>query len=188
VPPIILQMINFKQMLNKFDLSSVTQVLTGAAPLGAETYVALSELYPSWHLSQGYGLTETTSAVSLTSTRYPFPGSPGQEARLISLRDGSDITKCGEAGELLVRSPSVTSLGYLHDDKATQETFRALDGGWMRTGDEAMFVRNTNSADGEEHLFIIDRIKELIKVNVRISVCLTGAHPLLLNKSSPLSY
>jgi hypothetical protein len=51
-------------------------------------------------------------------------------------------------------------LGYLNNDKATKETF---EDGWMRTGDEAVFRKGPK---GTEHVFIVDRIKELIKVKV----------------------
>lgn len=110
----------------------------------------------------------------MTSALDIFPGSsgslaPGVEARIISLSDGSDIDEYGKTGELLIRAPNVTNLGYLNNEKATAETFGSGKDAWLRTGDEAMFVKNPNG-DGNEHLFIIDRIKELIKVNVRISV------------------
>lgn len=109
------------------------------------------------------GLTETSTVVSSTSQDDIFPGSsgsllPGAEVRLVS-PDGEEITGYDQPGELVVRSPSV-ALGYLNNDKATEETFR---NGWMYTGDEAVFRL---SPRGNEHVFIVDRIKELIKVKV----------------------
>lgn len=83
---------------------------------------------------------------------------PGYEARIIS-PEGQEITSYDTPGELVVRSPSVVP-GYLNNDKATKETF---EDGWMRTGDEAV-VRV--GPKGTEHVFIVDRIKELIKVKV----------------------
>lgn len=79
--------------------------------------------------------------------------------------EGVEITGYDQPGELVVQSPSVV-LGYLNNDKANKETF--LDdtdgkGRWMRTGDEAV-IRKAPS--GHEHVFIVDRIKELIKVKV----------------------
>ena len=59
----------------------------------------------------------------------------------------------------MVKSPGVV-LGYLNNHQANKETFQD---GWMRTGDEAV-VRK--SPQGNEHIFIVDRIKELIKVKV----------------------
>ncbi|EED18837.1 AMP dependent ligase, putative [Talaromyces stipitatus ATCC 10500] len=188
VPPIIIQILNNKPFLDRFDLSSVSEVFSGAAPLGVETYRALLKNYPSWYICQGYGMTETTSAVSMTSALDIFPGSsgslaPGVQARIVSLSDGSDISEYGKAGELLIRAPNVTSLGYLNNEKATVETFGSGKDAWLRTGDEAMFLKNPNG-DGNEHLFIIDRIKELIKVNghqvapAELEACLIS-HPLI---------
>ena len=81
---------------------------------------------------------------------------PGAEMRLVT-PDGVEITGHDQPGELLVRSPSV-ALGYLHNPEATRETFQH---GWLRTGDEALIRL---SPRGNEHVWIVDRIKELIKV------------------------
>lgn len=74
--------------------------------------------------------------------------------------EGNEVTGYDQPGELLVKGPAVV-LGYLNNDKANTETFQD---GYMRTGDEAV-VRKAPS--GNEHVFIVDRIKELIKVQVR---------------------
>lgn len=78
--------------------------------------------------------------------------------------EGNEITGYDQPGELLVKSPSVV-LGYLNNDKANKETFQD---GYMRTGDEAVFRK---APSGHEHVFIVDRIKELIKVKVRDNRC-----------------
>lgn len=78
--------------------------------------------------------------------------------------EGQEITTYDTPGELVVRSPSVV-LGYLNNEKATKETFRD---GWMHTGDEAVIRQNPKTKS--EHIFIVDRIKELIKVKVRIPI------------------
>ena len=85
---------------------------------------------------------------------------PGVKAKIISA-EGKEITEYDQPGELVVHSPSVV-LGYLNNEKANKETF--IDG-WMRTGDEAVIRK---SPQGHEHVFIVDRIKELIKVKVSI--------------------
>ena len=98
-----------------------------------------------------------------TATHDVFFGSSGSlipavEAKIVS-PDGTEITKYDQPGELVVKSPGVV-LGYLNNPKANKETFQD---GWMRTGDEAVVKK---SPLGNEHIFIVDRIKELIKVKV----------------------
>jgi ribosome assembly protein SQT1 len=167
VPPIIIQLTKNQSACSKYDLSSVRGVFTGAAPLGAETAEDLQKIYPSWKIRQGYGLTETCTVVCSTADHDIFFGSsgsliPGYTAKLLT-PEGTEITGYDQPGELVVQSPSVV-LGYLNNDKANKETF--LDdtdgkGRWMRTGDEAV-IRKAPS--GNEHVVIVDRIKELIKV------------------------
>lgn len=167
VPPIIIAMVKNKQALSKFDLSSVREIFTGAAPLGQETAAELSKQYPKWDIRQGYGLTETCTVVCSTSPKDIWFGSsgclvPGMEVKIVTV-EGNEVTGLDQPGELLVKSPSVV-LGYLKNDKATQETFVDMpEGRFMRTGDEAVIKK---SPDGNEHIWIVDRIKELIKVKV----------------------
>jgi len=161
VPPIIIMMTKGKAICDKFDLSSVKQIFTGAAPLGGETADDLQKQYPRWMIRQGYGLTETCTVVCSSAWDDIWFGSsgcllPGYEAKLLT-PEGEEITEYGKPGELVVRSPSIV-LGYLNNEKANKETF---EDGWMRTGDEAMIQK---SANGNEHVWITDRIKELIKV------------------------
>jgi len=171
VPPIIINMVKNTDVLKKYDLSSVQEIFTGAAPLGKETAEELSVQYPSWHVRQGYGLTETCTVVCSTRPTDIWFGSsgclvPGIEAKLMSI-EGVEITGYDQPGELLVKSPSVV-LGYLKNEKANKETFvDEAEGRFMRTGDEAVFKKNP--ATGNEHVWIVDRIKELIKVNVHFS-------------------
>ena len=109
------------------------------------------------------GLTETCTVVCSTAPNDVWFGSsgsilPGIECKIVTI-EGVEITGYDQPGELLVKSPAVV-LGYLNNDKANTETFQD---GYMRTGDEAV-VRKSPS--GNEHIFIVDRIKELIKVKV----------------------
>ncbi len=113
------------------------------------------------------GMTESATVVCSTSEDDICQGTsgsllPGTRAKIID-QDGNEITEHGKPGELLVQSPSVT-LGYLNNEKATAEAFIWDDDGrWLRTGDEVMV---TKSPQGYEHLTVVDRLKELIKVKV----------------------
>ncbi|KIW71397.1 hypothetical protein PV04_03571 [Phialophora macrospora] len=165
VPPIIIAMVKNRELTKKYDLSSVTSIFTGAAPLGKETAEELASQFPTWKIRQGYGLTETCTVVCSSSPKDIWFGSsgcliPGYEAKVMSV-EGNEITGYNQPGELLVKSPSVV-LGYLKNEKATQETFVDMpEGRFMRTGDE---VEIRVSPNGNEHIWVVDRIKELIKV------------------------
>jgi long-subunit acyl-CoA synthetase (AMP-forming) len=182
VPPIIILMTKNKQLLAKYDLSSVWSLFTGAAPLGKETAEDLQAIFPSWKIRQGYGLTETCTVVTSTSPEDIWFGSsgsilPGIECKIVTV-EGNEITGYDQPGELLVKSPAVV-LGYLKNDKANTETFQD---GYMRTGDEAVIRKGPN---GHEHVFIVDRIKELIKVKVCPTTLLAHHNVLTRRTGSP---
>lgn len=112
-------------------------------------------------------MTETSTVVTSTSEDDVVNRSSGSlitGARLkILAPDGSEITQHDRPGELYLQAPSVV-LGYLNNEQATAETFVVHDDGrWIRTGDEGLV---TVSPLGNEHVVIVDRIKELIKVKV----------------------
>ncbi|KAI7769523.1 hypothetical protein LZL87_011407 [Fusarium oxysporum] len=87
---------------------------------------------------------------------------PATKAMIIDIETGEEITEYNKPGELLVQTPSLV-LGYMNNERATSETFIwRKDGRWIRTGDEVL-IRLAPS--GNEHLVVVDRLKELIKVN-----------------------
>jgi acyl-CoA synthetase (AMP-forming)/AMP-acid ligase II len=70
----------------------------------------------------------------------------------VDVESGADLP-AREAGERWVKGPQVMQ-GYLNNPKATAETI--VEDGWLRTGDIATF-------DEDGYMFIVDRLKELIK-------------------------
>ncbi|KAH8736226.1 hypothetical protein BGZ61DRAFT_339384 [Ilyonectria robusta] len=165
VPPIIITMLRNKKTCQKYDLSSVRFVYSGAAPLGNETIDEVQKMYPMWIIAQAYGMTETSVVVTSPSEHDVYPrasGSllPGTKAKILD-PEGREITDYEQPGELLVQGPAVV-LGYLNNELATSETFvHHDDGRWIRTGDEALVAV---APSGNEQIVIVDRIKELIKV------------------------
>lgn len=165
VPPIVIQMLRNPKICAKYDLSSLRFVYTGAAPLGAETHEEMVKAFPFLQVGQGYGMTETSTVVTSTGENDVVVGTSGSlapacRAKLIG-EDGHEITEYDKRGELWVQSPSVT-LGYLNNERATSEAYVwDHDGRWIRTGDVAIV---TKSPSGNEHISVVDRLKELIKV------------------------
>lgn len=76
------------------------------------------------------------------------------EALLVD-EDDKELTEEGHEGELCLKGPQMM-LGYWKNEEATKQTMRSV--GWMRTGDVAV------TRGGK--WWIVDRRKELIKVNV----------------------
>ncbi|KAF9046777.1 phenylacetyl-CoA ligase [Panaeolus papilionaceus] len=158
VPPQIV-LICKHAAVKDYDLRKhVRMIMCGAAPLSHELNQQLFEMFPTAHIGQAYGMTETCTATtmwSIDAKRGVSGGSgillPGCVARVVKT-DGS-LAGYEEAGELVIKTPSV-ALGYANNAQATQETF--IDG-WVRTGDEIM-VRK----DGE--IIVLDRLKEIMKV------------------------
>lgn len=94
-----------------------------------------------------------------------MPGSsgclfPSNQGRLID-QDGKEITSYDTAGELYLKSAAMIP-GYLGEDDAMRAKF-TVDG-WLPTGDIGFFRR---SPHGDDHLYLVDRLKDMIKVKVR---------------------
>ncbi|KAL7786786.1 hypothetical protein V8C37DRAFT_391701 [Trichoderma ceciliae] len=162
VPPMVVALIKNSTTAARYNLDHVKTAVVGASNLTKDVNEQFTRLFPYCQLIQGYGLTETSVVVSMQNRADVMFGScghifPGYEGRLLS-RDGQEITELDTPGELLLRSPTVM-LGYLDNAKETNEAF--TEDGWLRTGDLMEFRK---SHDGHEHLFIVDRVKELIKV------------------------
>ena len=134
--------------------ASVRLALSGAAPLGAETWRALEAAgITVW---EGYGLTEAAPVV--TSTLIGGAAKPGSVGRALP---GVEVRRAGELddeggsddpGEILVRGPNLFS-GYWPSGAEGPS-----DDGWWATGDVAY-------ADDDGDLHLVDRRKELILVN-----------------------
>ena len=157
VPPVVLALAKHPAV-DAYDLSSLVQVFSGAAPLGAEIAME-AEKRIGCEVVQGYGMTELSPVSHTTPPGMFKAGSSGvtvsnTESRIVDPDTGED-QPFGERGELWVRGPQVMK-GYLNNPEATAAT---LDSdGWLHTGDVAII-------DEDHHMTIVDRVKELIKYN-----------------------
>jgi len=155
VPPIVLGLAN-APIVDDYDTSSIRQVFSGAAPLGAELATQASERL-GCEVVQGYGMTELSPVSHSTPEGDYRPGTSGvtvsnTQSRLVDPDTGED-QGVGGRGELWVRGPQVMT-GYLNNPSATAETIDQQ--GWLHTGDIAVI-------DEHGHMTIVDRLKELIK-------------------------
>lgn len=161
VPPLVLALAK-NPMVAEFDLSSIRVVLSGAAPLGKELEDALRSRVPQAILGQGYGMTEAGPVLSmcLGFAKQSFPtksGSCGTVVRNAELKVIDPETGCSlgynQPGEICIRGAQIMK-GYLNDVEATTTTIDIE--GWLHTGD-------IGYVDDDEEVFIVDRVKELIK-------------------------
>lgn len=103
-------------------------------------------------------LSPGTHVVPLDAMRDAPPGTVGKliagtEMRIVSLDDPDKDLGVGESGEILIRGPQVMK-GYLGRPDATAAMIDT--DGWLHTGD-------VGHVDADGWLFVVDRVKELIK-------------------------
>jgi len=155
VPPVALALAKHP-IVDTYDLSSIEQVFSGAAPLGAEVSDAVAKRLDCISV-QGFGMTELSPVSHTTPLGKPKSGSSGTAlpntiCRIVDPESGADLP-VGKEGELWIKGPQVMK-GYLNNEKATKETL--TPDGWLKTGDIAYI-------DEDGYMFIVDRLKELIK-------------------------
>jgi long-chain acyl-CoA synthetase len=113
-----------------------------------------AKLLPDVEVREGYGCTETAAIIAVPQPGVYKPGSVGVPARNVELKierpDGSAAGP-GEDGEICVRCPGLMT-GYWN---SPDETAYALRDGWLHTGD-------IGHQDPDGHLYVVDRIKDLI--------------------------
>lgn len=161
VPPVCVLLAKHP-LVEKYDLSSLKQILVGAAPLSAELGDEVEKRIPNVTVTQAYGLSETSPTATYAPVKHyrHHKGTCGAlvpcvEARLVN-DDGKDVGheqgSDGNPGELWLRGPTIMK-GYLNNEAATKDCL--TDDGWFKTGDVAILKKG--------YFYIVDRKKELIK-------------------------
>jgi long-chain acyl-CoA synthetase len=139
---------------SQYDLSSLTRVSSGAAPVSDALMTAWKEKTGTT-LSAGWGGTETNTMGTwsrlknkekLLSDGVPFIG----EIKIVD--EKGEVVPRGKAGELLFRGLQV-SKGYFNKPEETKAAFQ--QDGWFRSGDAGYI-------DNDDFLHYVDRIKDLI--------------------------
>jgi acyl-CoA synthetase (AMP-forming)/AMP-acid ligase II len=157
VPPIVIALAKHP-IVDKYDLSKARWALSAAAPLGGPAADAFTSRLGT-QLIQAYGMTEVSGATHVGSC---LPGKikptsggsllPNTECLVVDTASGEAVER-GQSGEIWVRGPLIMQ-GYLGRPDATADTIDA--DGWLHTGD-------VGYVDDDGDIFIVDRVKELIK-------------------------
>jgi long-chain acyl-CoA synthetase len=150
-----------KVRAGKVDFSSIKVCFSGAAPLLAETKRRFEEL-TGGRIVEGYSLTEAMLACAVNPVEGPNKiGSVGMPLPDVEIRvvdQAGARLPAGEVGEILIRAPQLMA-GYWDDPEETAITVRTHDGErWLHTGDLGYL-------DDDGYLFIVDRMKDLIKTH-----------------------
>ncbi len=140
----------------KYDLSSLKIGISGGAALPNETKAAFAKA-TGGRIAEGYGLTETSPVLCCSPLYAPNKENsigmplPGTDVQFVDVEDPTKFVGPGERGELVAKGPQVMP-GYLDNDEANKEAFI---NGYFRTGD-------VGYVDEEGHIYIVDRIKDII--------------------------
>ena len=133
---------------------TLRECISGGAPLPMKVLKEFEEVFET-RIAEGYGLTESTSCVTLNVSGENYePGSIGPPAPGVDMRIFDDDDKelpTGEVGEIVMKGGVVTK-GYFNAPEATAEAFR---NGWFHTGDMGY-------KDEKGYFFITDRKKDII--------------------------
>ena len=140
----------------RHDLSSLQRIGIGAAPSTPALKARIDEIFGPGRLTEGYGSTESGMISGLDAGGHvEKPGSSGRPFRHVEIRirdaDGADLPP-GEVGEIWARTP-VAIEAYLGAPPLGPGERDAE--GFMRLGDAGRL-------DEDGHLFITDRVKDMI--------------------------
>ncbi|MDE3075067.1 MAG: AMP-binding protein, partial [Chloroflexota bacterium] len=156
-PPVLVDLAK-NPVVHEFNVSSLRSILCAAAPLGKDVEQECADLL-GCIVKQGFGTTETTGPITTSPNELGEirrgscgPCSPSTQLKVVDPASGVELEP-GQQGEILVRGPQVMK-GYLNNPAAT--TLAIEPDGWLHTGD-------IGYADQDGFLYIVDRLKEVIK-------------------------
>ncbi|MBN1254095.1 MAG: AMP-binding protein [Deltaproteobacteria bacterium] len=152
VPTVFVRFLSIKGLQKK--LGAVRYCFSAAATMAEETVKQWQEK-SGLTIYEGYGLTESASAVTYNHYEHHVIGSIGTPVPKVEvqIRDetGQPVEQ-GKEGEICIRGPNIMK-GYLDNPEATKAAF--WEDGWFRSGD-------IGRIDENGYVYIVDRIKEII--------------------------
>ncbi len=149
------------------DVASMQRIMIGGAASSPELIARMERAFPNCRVAAGYGLTESAPVATYARPKgtvtyadetdrlrhQAMAGWPllGCEVRVVDL-NLNDVPRDMESiGEVVMRGDNIMD-GYYKEPKATAEVMR---GGWLHTGDMAVW-------DDENYIHIVDRKKDII--------------------------
>lgn len=156
VPMVVRQLLEHARNAGT-DVSSLIGIASGGAPVPPDLIRQVGKQFEMKTApANGYGLTETTSAI-ISNSGLEYHGQPDSIGRPVVTADVKIVDEQGhelgddQIGELLVRGPNVIP-GYWNNPEATEIAF---GGGWFKTGD-------LGYRDARGFHYVVDRKKDVI--------------------------
>lgn len=135
-PPTVYKMLLQTPDLEKYDLSSINQLVSRSESIEDETRNQLKKFFSRAGINENYGITECTGALTArtaehTETKSFSVGNPLPNTRVRIVDEKGNDVPPGTVGETIGMSPSVMQ-GYYNDPEKAAEAIRD---GWLYTGD-----------------------------------------------------
>ncbi len=168
VPTMLKQMMDHPRF-GEFDLSSLSVITYGAAPMPAEVIRQAIANFPHASFINAFGQTETASTITMLPPedhvlegspeeietklrRLGSIGKPLEDVEVGIVDEGGQPVAAGETGEIVARGARMMA-GYWQEESATSATLRS---GWVYTGD-------LGYQDEDGYIFLAGRAKDFIK-------------------------
>ncbi|KAG5307095.1 LUCI monooxygenase, partial [Acromyrmex insinuator] len=144
------------EYIQKYPLSSLKVIKCGGSLLKSKVQENLRHVLPHVQILQCYGMTETGGVITIQQPHHKN-GSCGVLIENVKIKivdpESGKVLGSNQSGEVWIKVPSLMN-GYYRNPEATKNIID--NEGWLHSGD-------IGYVDEDGELFIIDRIKELIK-------------------------
>ncbi|RZC42636.1 AMP-binding domain containing protein, partial [Asbolus verrucosus] len=152
--PQILQFLAKSPLLDRYDISSITDMITSTAPAGKDLEELVKTRLKNMCVRQSYGMTEVCGPITLapkTNTKAGSTGKvlPGLQLKVCHTENGQALPS-NQVGEIRIMGETVMK-GYLGSDESVFD-----EEGFFKSGDLGYY-------DEEEFFYIVSRLKDIIK-------------------------